>query len=517
MKKHQELHWLITKNLQEEALSTLFRPHEKYHFAPERGFLGIIYPSNGISRRTLMLHQIIPQEEGWVDDSRGGLSFDPQYFSSALDTASNLPAGAGIVIVHSHFGPDGPIKDSPKPSSPDLYHERRLLFQLSRALAENAPVASGILIPNGAWRIREYYWPRPHTAKEATSKKFGINAASFNDVTGFRIVSDRVEVYRYDRPLHTVQNNKAVDSTLRLWGEGGQEVLNRIRVGIAGLGGVGSILTEFLARLGVGELVLVDFDIVSEENLNRLVGAHRSELGKPKIEYASRIAKEAATAKNFVVRPVRESVAEWNGLRHLLDVDIVMNAADSSFARQVLDHIAYAYEIPVIDGGTILRVDSKSGKVIGKSQTSKAGPGDPCLECSGSYTQEDATMAREEPSMRGPDAYVQTDKPDVVESLPRAPSVISFNGLVASLMVQRMLSTLLGFPPRNKHGQQRYYIEEAILDWGPTERCKNDCPKHSWIGLGDSHPVPVGVDPIWKEMRKSIVSKPQKKRWKSWK
>ncbi|MDE2590661.1 MAG: ThiF family adenylyltransferase, partial [Patescibacteria group bacterium] len=391
-------------------------------------------------------------------------------------------------------------------------------FQLSRALTENAPVASGILIPNGAWRIREYYWPRPRSVREAKSRKFGIDAASFNDAKGFRIISDdMLEVYRYDRPLRVELNTKAVDSTLRLWGEGGQEILNRIRVGIAGLGGVGSILAEFLARLGVGELVLIDFDIVSEENLNRLVGARRNEINKPKIEYAARIAKEAATAKNFIVRPIRESVAEWDGLRHLLDVDVVMNAADSPFARQVLDHVAYAYGIPVIDGGTILRVESKSGKVIGKSQVGKAGPGDPCLECSGSYTQEDATMAREEPSMQGPDAYVQTDKPLADKSLPRAPSVISFNGLVASLMVQRMLNTFLGFPPQGKHGQQRYYIDEGILNWGPTERCKNDCPKYSWTGLGDSHPVPVGVDPIWKEMRKSFTSKPHKKRWKKWK
>jgi len=513
MNKYQELQWVITKKLQQEALSTLFRPDERYPFAPERGFLGIIHPGNGVSRRTLMLRQIVPQKEGWVNDSGNGLSFDPQYFSSALDIVSNLSSGAGIVIVHSHFGPSGPIKEQPKPSKPDLYHEHRLLFQLTRALTENAPVASGILAPNGAWRIREYHWPRPHSVREANSRKFGIDAAAFNDAASLRIVSnDILEVYRYDRPLRVELNAKAVDSTLRLWGEGGQEILSRIRVGIAGLGGVGSILTEFLARLGVGELVLVDFDVVSEETLNRLVGARRKEVGKPKVRYAARIAKAAATAKNFIVRPIRESVAEWDGLRHLLDVDILMNAADSPFARQVLDHVAYAYAIPVIDGGTILLVESKSGKVIGKSQVGKGGPGEPCLECCGAYTQEDATMAREEPSMQGPDAYVQTDKYSTEELLPRAPSVISFNGLVASLMVQRMLSTLLGFPPHDKHGQQRYYIEEGILDWGPIEQCKEDCPKHDWIGLGDSHPVPVGIDPIWKQMRESFTSQKRQKK-----
>lgn len=49
--------------------------------------------------------------------------------------------------------------------------------------------------------------------------------------------------------------------------------------------------------------------------------------------------------------------------------------------------------------------------------------------------------------------------------------MISFNGLVASLMIQRMLSSVLDFPPKDKHGQQRYYVE-GTLNWGPTERCK---------------------------------------------
>jgi len=239
---------------------------------------------------------------------------------------------------------------------------------------------------------------------------------------------------------------KEVDSTLRLWGKEGQELLGNLRVGISGVGGVGCILAEFLARLGVGELVLVDFDVVSEENLNRLVGARREELGKPKVDYAARIARQAATANRFRVHGIRASTVEWEGLRPLLDTDIIMNAADSPFARQALDHAAYAYCLPVIDGGTRLLVAAKAGETIGKSQVGKAGPGDPCFECSGVYTQEEATMARESPSMVGPRGYVQVIGRGVSTEAPRAPSVISFNGLVASLMVQRMLSVVLGFP-----------------------------------------------------------------------
>ena len=48
------------------------------------------------------------------------------------------------------------------------------------------------------------------------------------------------------------------DRQSRLFGDAGQELLRRTRVGIVGLGGAGSILAELLARLGVGEFILAD-------------------------------------------------------------------------------------------------------------------------------------------------------------------------------------------------------------------------------------------------------------------
>lgn len=47
------------------------------------------------------------------------------------------------------------------------------------------------------------------------------------------------------------------------------ETVRRARVGIAGLGGLGSNIAAMLARTGVGQLVLADFDIVEPSNLNR--------------------------------------------------------------------------------------------------------------------------------------------------------------------------------------------------------------------------------------------------------
>jgi len=59
----------------------------------------------------------------------------------------------------------------------------------------------------------------------------------------------------------------------RLFGDAGQEVLGRAKVGLIGLGGAGSLLAEYLGRLGAGSFVLVDPDRVAVSNLPRLTGA----------------------------------------------------------------------------------------------------------------------------------------------------------------------------------------------------------------------------------------------------
>lgn len=72
--------------------------------------------------------------------------------------------------------------------------------------------------------------------------------------------------------------------TARMLGEEGVRRLNRARVAVFGVGGVGGYLCEALARAGVGELTLFDADCVSLSNINRQIIALHSTVGKPKVE-----------------------------------------------------------------------------------------------------------------------------------------------------------------------------------------------------------------------------------------
>lgn len=74
------------------------------------------------------------------------------------------------------------------------------------------------------------------------------------------------------------------ERTRILLGDTGAERLAAIRICVFGLGGVGAAAAMDLVRVGVGNLVVVDFDEVQESNLNRLYFAYHSTIGRPKTD-----------------------------------------------------------------------------------------------------------------------------------------------------------------------------------------------------------------------------------------
>lgn len=70
----------------------------------------------------------------------------------------------------------------------------------------------------------------------------------------------------------------------RLYGPELRERFHHATVVVAGLGGVGSWAAEALARTGIGHLILVDFDHISEGNTNRQLHALDGEYGKAKVQ-----------------------------------------------------------------------------------------------------------------------------------------------------------------------------------------------------------------------------------------
>jgi sulfur carrier protein ThiS adenylyltransferase len=107
-------------------------------------------------------------------------------------------------------------------------------------------------------------------------------------------------------------------------------------VGIAGLGGLGSVIAIALARVGVGRLILVDFDVVEPSNLNRQqYFVHQ--IGMPKVEA---LQKNIAAINPYVrVQTYQEKLDRNNGERILQEAEVVVEAFDRAEEKAMLINI----------------------------------------------------------------------------------------------------------------------------------------------------------------------------------
>lgn len=97
------------------------------------------------------------------------------------------------------------------------------------------------------------------------------------------------------------------------------------RVAIVGCGGLGSNVAAMLVRSGVGALVLIDFDVVEEGNLNRQM-FFRDQVGRPKVEALAETLRRIDPAIELVLH--RERVTADSVPTLLKDVDAIVEAVD---------------------------------------------------------------------------------------------------------------------------------------------------------------------------------------------
>lgn len=137
------------------------------------------------------------------------------------------------------------------------------------------------------------------------------------------------------------------DRTIRLVGEEGQARLLRAKVALFGLGGVGSYALEALVRAGIGEMLLVDGDVVEETNLNRQLIATRATLGQPKSEVAR---ARALSIRPDMVIDARHAFydAQTTGQFDLSRYDWVVDAIDTVSSKLLLIEQARAAGAKVI-------------------------------------------------------------------------------------------------------------------------------------------------------------------------
>lgn len=127
-----------------------------------------------------------------------------------------------------------------------------------------------------------------------------------------------------------------------------QSTLAEKTVFVAGCGGLGGYVVEYLGRLGVGRLVVADPDVFDISNLNRQLLSSHMNLGKPKVLAA----KQRMQAVNPLVRVDIHQVrlTNANALSLISGADVVVDALDNIPDRLVLQEACKEAGIPLVHG-----------------------------------------------------------------------------------------------------------------------------------------------------------------------
>ena len=138
-----------------------------------------------------------------------------------------------------------------------------------------------------------------------------------------------------------------------LIGKEGIEKLQNAKVVIYGVGGVGSFVAEGLARSGIGNMVLIDNDVVSISNLNRQIHANIETIGKKKVEVMKeRILKINPNAK---INTYMADEVE-NGEESIIDstFSYIIDAVDTVSTKLKLIERASKLNVPIMGAGNKL-------------------------------------------------------------------------------------------------------------------------------------------------------------------
>lgn len=120
------------------------------------------------------------------------------------------------------------------------------------------------------------------------------------------------------------------------------------KVAIIGCGGLGGYITEMLARLGVGKLVVVDGDVFEETNLNRQVLSDITAMGKNKALQAK--FRISMVNPEVEVTAYDQNLTRENASEIISGCDIVMDALDGISSRLMLEKICEELNIPLVHG-----------------------------------------------------------------------------------------------------------------------------------------------------------------------
>lgn len=320
----------------------------------------------------------------------------------------------------------------------------------------------------------------------------GIFARTYTPTKRFKRI-DRVTVVGDEVVHHGMARQKppadeAFLRTAQAFGLGTVALLKQMRIGVVGCSGTGSWVVEMLARLGVGELVLVDPDHVERKNLNRILNstAGDAKAGRTKVRMLGRAIRRMGLGTE--VLPFATDILQPTVVSALASCDFLFGCVDSADGRDALNRIAAFYTIPYVDVGVYLQADGNGGVQQVVAAVHYLIPDGSSLLSRRVITAEQ--VRAESLQRRAPKQYAALRKEGYIQGIVvNSPAVISINGFAASHAVNEMLARL---HPFRRDANSEFRHQTFSLADGAWLRIEDGppCPYLSKrAGRGDCRPL----------------------------
>ncbi|MEZ5104525.1 MAG: ThiF family adenylyltransferase [Draconibacterium sp.] len=323
----------------------------------------------------------------------------------------------GILKIHSH--PTG-VNDF---SIQDDASDKELFDSVFGWSNSTYPHASAIMLHNG--RI---------------FGRFVFDDLHFEPISKISIAGDKIEYF--DETENKNINPDFALRTIQAFGDETYRKLSQLKIAVVGCSGTGSPIIEQLVRLGVGELVLVDPDIMEFKNLNRIINSKFSdaEKGKPKVQVISDVIKTIGLGTK--VKTFQKNLFDdVDILKTILKCDIVFGCMDSVDGRFLLSQLCSFYLLPYFDVGVKLEADGIGGIKQIVASVHYLQPGKSSLITRGMFDMDDVKAASQ--YRKCPEEFMELKKNAYIKNVHvNSPAVISINMAVASHAINDFLNRI---------------------------------------------------------------------------
>lgn len=331
--------------------------------------------------------------------------------------------------------------------------------------------------------------PNKPYAALVTTEKEDFEGRSWNDqgkcspVSSVRIIGEKFKKTFTTSGKKNLpdleENDKIYARQILAFGKEGLRKIQALKIAIVGVGGIGSHLSQQLAYLGVRNFVLVDPDKVEDSNLNRLVGAAPTDIGKFKVDVIS----DMINSINPEIKIKKFNCELRNGdvFSELKDTDIIFGGLDNDGPRLILNQISYAYYTPYIDCATGIDVEDEKIELAG-GHVMIVQPEGPCMEnCTKILDKTevlDFLSSKEEYENRKKLGYVKGANI-------KNPSVVSLNGMIASFAINQFIKIVTYIGKTTTYSIYDF-LDSSVPSVVPQHvKIQEKCIHQSFKGIGN--------------------------------